>query len=577
MRAPVNAGKIYFGHQPGIDVSGSSLPFTVTSPAHVAGPVDVTVQSTDGYVSSAYFGFSYGPSISKILTPSSTAEGGGTETILGYGLIPYRDRAFYPDGVQVTVGGYSMPINAYSGFQYVDGGPADPERLQTIQVTLPPGTTGASADVTISNPEGTTTTRHALAYLPATEQFPLPGAQLAQGVYDPKRDLYYFTDLTRIQVFSRTQGKWLSPIAIPQPTGSAQQALVGISLSPDASKLAVSDTLASAIYVLNPDLPASVQTFPIPNPYMNWAVQLSGLAVSDFGIVYVTSFSGGDGAPSLYKLDTNTGAISSYGFASLEAGDAYQKVLLSSDNQHVFYALPPGVNLISHITGTVYTIDTATDAVQYNPIVQVGNYELALSADQNSVFAGGALLDGNLNLHSYLGLNEVQVFDGVFIYGAKLSADGNLLFQPLENSLIVADARTGLLLDRIGLPVSLCPNYDALVSDGRDDVLVAIAGRTGDGILIIDLPSIRAPLARTRRISAKHGNAAANPVLVTGIRPRTKERTGSSAKAKIRTLDRRYRLRTPGSRSRRPVPTRHSPQPQRWHPEPLGTRGLRPD
>jgi len=63
-------------------------PLTVTSPAHVAGPVDVTVQTTAGYVTSAYFGFSYGPSISMVLTPSSMADGEGIETILGYGTHP---------------------------------------------------------------------------------------------------------------------------------------------------------------------------------------------------------------------------------------------------------------------------------------------------------------------------------------------------------------------------------------------------------------------------------------------------------------------------------------------------------
>jgi len=65
------------------------------------------------------------------------------------------------------------------------------------------------------------------------------------------------------------------------------------------------------------------------------------------------------------------------------------------------------------------------------------------------------------------------VFDETFVYGEKLSPDGSLLFEPLENGIIIADAKAGLFLNRIALPVGLCPNYDALVSDGRDNVLGA--------------------------------------------------------------------------------------------------------
>lgn len=51
------------------------------------------------------------------------------------------------------------------------------------------------------------------------------------------------------------------------------------------------------------------------------------------------------------------------------------------------------------------------------------------------------------------------------------------------------------MLDRIALPVPLSPNYDALVSDGKDNNLVAITGANGDGIAVIDLTSIPDPPA----------------------------------------------------------------------------------
>lgn len=51
---------------------------------------------------------------------------------------------------------------------------------------------------------------------------------------------------------------------------------------------------------------------------------------------------------------------------------------------------------------------------------------------------------------------------------------------------------TGNLQDRISLPHPLSPNYDALVVDGADNLLVGITG-TGDGIAVIDLTSINEP------------------------------------------------------------------------------------
>ena len=40
---------------------------------------------------------------------------------------------------------------------------------------------------------------------------------------------------------------------------------------------------------------------------------------------------------------------------------------------------------------------------------------------------------------------------------------------------------------------TLSPNYDALVSDGQDNVLIAITGQTGGGIAVIDLTSVLEP------------------------------------------------------------------------------------
>ena len=166
----------------------------------------------------------------------------------------------------------------------------------------------------ITNSSGSAVARGALTYLPPIQRFLVPGSTLVQGVYDPHRDVYYFTDANKVQVFSRNKGAWLPAIAIPAPQGTTQR-LWAIALSPDGSKLAISDTSASVIYLLNPSTPNSVQTFPIPSSIGNNGVIVfpSGVAVSDAGMIYYERVVlGGTGYTNYFKLDTNSGAIRDY-------------------------------------------------------------------------------------------------------------------------------------------------------------------------------------------------------------------------------------------------------------------------
>jgi hypothetical protein len=106
-----------------------------------------------------------------------------------------------------------------------------------------------------------------------------------------------------------------------------------------------------------------------------------------------------------------------------------------------------------------------------------------------------------------------------YLYGEKLSPDGTMLFQPTTDGIDVLDARLGILLERIALPIALSPNYDALVSDGKDNVLVAITGANGNGIAVIDLTSIPEPTplpyaADSRAVSqltVRETTSSANP------------------------------------------------------------------
>ena len=495
---------VYFGSKGATNVSGVSGPNTygnfgsisATAPSGTAGPVDVFAFTVDGGMQLVPEGFSYGPTIVEITPDMSTAEGGRTGVIFGYGFGPVGSgvsgplpqstnstSSGIPSSLQVKVAGNPVQVTGFAPYAYPSQSPPFP--LQAVAYTIPSG--AATEDVTVTSSSGTATAHSALTYLPPLQQFPLPGAALAQGIYDRYRDVYYFTDANKVQVFSKTQGKSLSPISIPAPHGATQR-LWGIAMSPDGSKLAVSDAMAGVIYILDPTSPGSVKTFAV-NTNNVGPVDPCGVAISDAGIVYYAVFwQGISGANGFFKLDTNTGKITGYGIAGPGlATDPYLRAIISSDNSRVFF----------NDDGFVFYINTATDKWVPASLDQTccyGDYELALSANQVRFEASSYFYDSNLNAESYYSLNDREILTTAYVYGAKLSPDGTLLFQPSTNGIDVLDGRLGNLLQRISLPVALSQNYDALVVDGRDNVLVAITGTNGNGISVVDLTSIKEPL-----------------------------------------------------------------------------------
>jgi WD40 repeat protein len=481
IRVPIakNLGKVYFGQQVATVASSGTSGVTATTPPGSPGPVDVAVSTTDGGLLMVPEGFSYGPSIVETIPTTSTAEGGGTGIVYGYGFGPTEEGA-EASGLQVSVGGQSATITNYSGQPPPLAYSAYP--IQFVEFTLPPRNAGSTADITVTSPSGATTAKEAVQYLPAVQQFSLPGAVLVQGVYDPRRDLYYFTDRTKIQVFSKTQGIWLAPINIPHAGR-----LWGIALSPDGSKLAVADAGNDVVDVLNPDSPSAVSVFSLPGTGFDATAIPSGVAITDSGTVYYASFSVSIyGVVGLHKLDTSTGAVSDYTdfMVSALGADAAMRLLLTSDNARLFVT----------VAGYVTALDTATDTTITNPVSPEGDYEMTLSSNQTWMSAAEYLMDTNLNAESAVALTQREVWNQTGVYGEKISPDGNLLFIPLINGIYVVDGKRGSLLKSIALPFTLSANYDALVSDGKDNILVAITGQNGDGVAIIDLTSLPEPL-----------------------------------------------------------------------------------
>jgi hypothetical protein len=464
--------------------------FNAITPAGNPGPADLYAQMADGGMLIVPEAYSYGPTILEVTPDAATAEGGGTGIVYGYGFGPVIYNAPIPSDLQITVGSHPATVTGYADNAYETSG--QPFPLQAAAYTIPPGTAGSSAALTVSTSSGTATTPSALQYLPAIQQFNLAGAVLAQGIYDPTRSVYYFTDGSEIRVFSRTLGTWLSAIQVPAAPSGVAHRLLGIAISADGTKLAVADAGTAKIYLIDPASTNSVQTFPVltyvsgsPDALQGVITYPIGLAISNSGNIYYAAYNEGtSGTDGFFKLNTNTGAVTDYDIDSF-GGDLY-RVAITSDNSKVFF----------NNDGQVFSVDPATDRVTEaidDPDCCYGDYELTLAPGQTTMSATGYFYDTNLNAESYFALNDREALDISYVYGAKFSPDGSLFFQPSTNGIDVFDGRLGTLRARISLPVALSQNYDALVSDGTDDVLVAITGQTGNGIAVVDLSSLPEP------------------------------------------------------------------------------------
>ncbi len=484
-----NLDAVYFGPNLATSLSAESGLLVATTPPGSPGPVDVYSLVSDGGVLILPEAYSYGPSIVEATTSVSTADGGGTGEVFGFGFgSTMGANGVIPSGLTVSVGGQTAQVTGYNLNPYGD---YQPTPIESVSFTVPPGTAGSSADIAVSSQSGTTTLSAGMQYLPAVQQIPLTGAVLAQGIYDATRDLYYFTDAAEIRVYSRSEAQWLAPIQAPAAPSGLTHRLWGIALSPNGSQLAVSDASAGMVYLINPDATSSVQSFNLnPLGFQGNPINAAGLAVSDGAVIYVTTSAGE------LKIDAGTGQISNYGVNAL-GNSLMSRAAISGDNSRVFF----------NEEGEVFSVDTATDTMEYasiDPTCCYGDDDLTLASGQTTVEATSYLYDLNLNAESYLAPNDREAVSASYVYGTKLSPDGTLLFQPTTNGIDVYDGRLGTFRERIALPFALSQNFDALVSDGQDNVLIAITGQTGSGIAIVDLSSLSEPPALAYEAS-RHG------------------------------------------------------------------------
>lgn len=470
-------GKVYFGSRQAPSAWLAWPYLKASTPPGAPGPADVYVFVADGGMQLLPEAFSYGPTILQVAPNLSTSEGGGTGWVYGYGFGSSFDGTIAPE-LTITVGGRRASIRYFVHNVY--GVSGQPFQLQAVGYAIPQGVVGP-ADVTVTTNAGSANAIGGMTYMEPVEKYALPGGALVQGIYDPHWDVYYFTDTDRIRVFSLSQREWLPSIAVPGRTSS--QRLYSLALSPNGKWLAISDAGDNVIYVLDPANTGTIRTHVLPSDGSG-PVHAAALAVTDSGVVYFSIYPEANFSIT-YKLDAVSGTLTNLDFGRSSTQDKYMRAAISADSVRVFF---------NH-EGLPYMIDTATDRPLYatfSPGCCYGDNELTLSANQTSLSATSYFYDADLNGRAFMGFNWREFPLISYVYGAKLSPDGRMLFQPGPDFIDVFNAMTGTLHARVALPVILSSSYDALVANGRDNVLLAIT-EYGDSIAVVDVTSIPVP------------------------------------------------------------------------------------
>ncbi len=477
----ITTGTVYIGNAQTTNVSLSATAFSGnTPPAASGGAADFTVVLPDNSVRIMPENFSYGPTIVEVCPNSATADGGSEGAIFGYGFGQQQG------GVQVTIGGQSATVtqlltNASPTFPY-------PFPMEAVLFTVPPDTSGQSVTVQVTTGDGSATATGAFQYVAAAQSYPLAGASLMQGIYNPGQGVLYFTDQAQIDVFSPASGQWLTPISIPYTDASSR--LYGVALSQDGNTLAISDAGDARIYVLNPASTQNVQSFNVSEQISDY--EPGGLAVTNAGMVYYATFNTqGYGHAAFHELNTANGSITDFGSiqdVGQNEDDAYIRVLLNSGGSQVYL----------NENGDAWTLDTSdnslTEALQVTN--DEGSVEMAISGDGSTLITSNFLTDSNLNALTEVGYVDREVWLPIAVYGQKLNSNGSLMFQPLTNGIDVIDGTTGLLEYRVALAVQAANVYDALAVDNTDNLLFVI---TPTGIAAVNLTALPAGSSKIRR------------------------------------------------------------------------------
>lgn len=450
---------VYFGPNAASNVSLSNLVISATAPASpFPGAVNVFTSQSNGNLAIVPDGFSYGPTLVYEPTNASVANGGGPADFFTFGA------GSSTSSIQFGFGASTGTVNSINpGYAYI---PYAFLNLQDLEVTVPQGNAG-SVGLSLLAPSGSVNLPSGFRYYPALQLFPLSNPGLQQGSYDPTRNRIYFTNVDHIEVFDTLQQSWSSPITLPN--GKSARSVQSISLSPDGSTLAVGDLANKSLLVLDPDQPANVTEY-------RSGTALGPTSVSAVnGAIYFWAC-GPSGSSGLRKLNLSTGTTTG---SNPNCSQPHDRLSATSDGSEVF----------AYTAGSLYSVNTAEDTVTLLlfEVSVADTGDMAITGDGTHSVTAGEILDDNYYLASAITYLDAATIDVSATYGIKWYPSGSVILQPLTHQLDVIDGNTGLLRDRVSLPVTVANAFDASVVDTADNSLFLI---TSEGVAELSLSSL---------------------------------------------------------------------------------------
>jgi hypothetical protein len=495
---------VFIGAQPATNVVPSDpgqLVFT-TPASSSASAQTVEIQQSDGTASYLPLAFTSG----SVLVPQAVMglppSGGVTADIFGYGLsvdIPSST-------TNVLIGGQNAPVTFKNiGLSGID---TYPFPVQHLQVTAPAGTTGP-ANVLVNSPTGAVTGVGTVHYVKSVE-VSLSSDTLSALAYDSKRQRVYLSAGNHVDVFDVASNAFVSPIALPNLRGTSMA--TGLTVTPDGTRLLVSNAGDSSIAVIDPDNPSNGVAVNIPFVPIapgGLCVQNPGQIVAiNTGFAYASTFeSGVDSCSIAGVVELNVAALK----ARVITSTSDPTNPLGYFNAGIIMAVSrPGDTLTVTDFNNVYVLNVATGIWQMRQLDNESSlHDIAVSSDGSltaiatistpvdyGIPAGDNSRDRYIAVDPILTVTEslvapqlLQYFAGNRVQGMQLHDTGSLIYAMQSQEVDIYDLHNGQERERVLLPEQRTaePAAEILAQTAIDTTGSQIFLLTQSGLTIVTL------------------------------------------------------------------------------------------
>lgn len=434
--------QVEFGGAAAATGQGGGTQIAAEVPAGPSGTVNLTAWTPDGWAGLLPDGFSYGPTVLWTEGSMGAPQGGSKLEIVGYGLDSSTQVMIGGSQAQVTNEGFSL-----SPFAFPD---------VHLSVTTPPGEPGPS-DITIATSSGPLTLPHAFEYLPEVKVIP-SASPFNTVVYDSTRQQAYFVGTGVVQVLDPETAEWKGPLAIPNLT--PQTALVDAAMTPDGSRLLITDFTDGDLLAVDPDNPANTTRVHVLDGTASNGSLLGPVEVAALsgGRAFVgMTFNGSGCGGALEEVDLTTASVQ-----TVAPGPCLTEQLLLSAT--------PGGNHAVVVVGDNDPADAYVWSAQtgnFQHILQNGlAHDVAVAGGLSRIYQTDMLYDQQLSRLGKLVVSPLaDHFGGLEEASAKFNASGSLIYIPRQTSIDIMDTNHLDVREEIGLTDAMVPGIRDMALD----------------------------------------------------------------------------------------------------------------